>query len=300
MKLFIDTDMGDDIDDAMAIAYVLAKGYDVVGVTTVYREPKNRVGAVRALLDAAGATKVPVYAGHGEPIGKNTKIFGKLNYSVGSTLVNDDPHKAIEFMAECADRYGNELVILAIGAQTNLAHAVKEYPDKMGKIGKAVIMGGCFTIHQNEWNIAEGPTAAKIVAESVLPLVYVPWNVTKDISLGAKNYDFALNFYGDDIAGRLSDLIRIWSGLSECKYIPVLHDVCAAMCVADNDFCTIENVNFCVIDSGPACGITLNCGTMNLFAVDDFYKKQILLATSADAEKIAAEFISTVYNDKIT
>ena len=292
MKLFIDTDMGDDIDDAMALAYVLAKGYDVVGVTTVYREPKSRVGAVRALLDAAGKTKVPVYAGYGEPIGKNTKIFGKLNYSVDGSSVNDDPHKAIEFMAECADKYGNELVILAIGAQTNLAHAVKEYPDKMGRLGKAVIMGGCFTIHQNEWNIAEDPTAAKIV-------VYVPWNVTKDISLGAKNYDFALNFYGDGIAGRLSDLIRIWSGLSECKYIPVLHDVCAAMCVADNDFCTMENVNFCVIDSGSACGITLNCGTMNLFAVDDFYKKQILLATSADAEKIAAEFMSTVYNDKI-
>lgn len=91
MKLFIDTDIGDDIDDAMAIAYVLAKGYDVVGVTTVYREARNRVGAVRALLDSVGKSDVPVYAGYSTPVSKSAKVFGKLNYFVEDNKVNDAP-----------------------------------------------------------------------------------------------------------------------------------------------------------------------------------------------------------------
>ena len=52
------------------------------------------------------------------------------------------------------------------------------------------------------------------------------------------------------------------------------------------------------VDSGPACGLTLNCNTMNLFAVDDFTKKQISLVVSADGEKVAEEFMKTVYKGR--
>ena len=52
------------------------------------------------------------------------------------------------------------------------------------------------------------------------------------------------------------------------------------------------------MDSGPACGLTLNCNTMNLFAVDDFAKKQISLVVSSDGEKVAEEFMKTVYKEK--
>ena len=298
MRLFIDTDIGDDIDDALAIAYVLAKGYDVVGVTTVYREARNRVGAVRALLNSVGKSDVPVYAGYSAPVSKSAKVFGKLNYFVEDEKVDDAPDVAVKFLADCADKYGENLVVLAIGAQTNLAYAVTKYPDKMNKVGKVVIMGGCFTLHQNEWNIAQDPTAARVVAESDLPLVYVPWNVTKDLSLGKQNYDTLLNFCDNGLGGTLSGLVRMWNDNSECKYVPVLHDVAAAMCVTDCDFCTFADATFCVVDSGPACGLTLNCNTMNLFAVDDFAKKQISLVVSADGEKVAEEFMETVYKGR--
>ena len=70
------------------------------------------------------------------------------------------------------------------------------------------------------------------------------------------------------------------------------------MCVTDYDFCTFADTSFCVVDSGPACGLTLNCNTMNLFAVDDFAKKQISLVVSSDGEKVAEEFMKTVYKEK--
>ena len=43
MRLFIDTDIGDDIDDALAIAMAVGAGADIVGVTTATRECERRL-----------------------------------------------------------------------------------------------------------------------------------------------------------------------------------------------------------------------------------------------------------------
>lgn len=48
MRLFIDTDIGDDIDDALAIAMAVGAGADIVGVTTVYRDARVKSEAKRS------------------------------------------------------------------------------------------------------------------------------------------------------------------------------------------------------------------------------------------------------------
>ena len=54
MRLFIDTDIGDDIDDALAIAMAVGAGADIVGVTTVYRDARVRATIVKKLLALSG------------------------------------------------------------------------------------------------------------------------------------------------------------------------------------------------------------------------------------------------------
>lgn len=64
-------------------------------------------------------------------------------------------------------------------------------------------------------------------------------------------------------------------------------------------FFETADVDFCVIDDGPASGLTLNLSTMNLFGVPSFYKKTIRLVTSAKVDSIAKEFMQVVYDESL-
>ena len=65
-KILIDTDIGDDIDDAVALLAAMARGFEIVGVTTVFRDTDARARMVKKLMGAFGKgyENVPVYAGY--------------------------------------------------------------------------------------------------------------------------------------------------------------------------------------------------------------------------------------------
>ena len=59
-KVLLDTDIGSDIDDSAALAYLLAQEKcDLLGVTTVSGEPVRRAQMVSALLRAATSPSTP-------------------------------------------------------------------------------------------------------------------------------------------------------------------------------------------------------------------------------------------------
>jgi len=63
MKLFLDTDIGDDIDDAWALAACISHpDIELVGVTTVYGDTEVRAALARLLLERAHV-EVEVVAG---------------------------------------------------------------------------------------------------------------------------------------------------------------------------------------------------------------------------------------------
>ena len=52
MRILLDTDIGDDIDDALALALALRlPDVELVGVTTVFRDTQARARMTRYLLD---------------------------------------------------------------------------------------------------------------------------------------------------------------------------------------------------------------------------------------------------------
>lgn len=294
MKYFIDTDIGDDIDDALALEYAIEKGCEIVGITTVYRESKKRTTIPKKILSYKGIDNIPVLAGYSQPISTEAKIFGKMNYCAPDyEEATNTPEQAIEFMADCAEKYGEELCIISLGAQTNIAKAWLKYPEKMAKVGLVAIMGGCFTLSLNEWNIACDPTAARIVSESRMRLFYVPWNITKDIYIGKENYDYILSYHADNPQGYLSNLVRQWK--EHNTYIPILHDPALFICVLNGDLYESKESYCYVVDSGPASGITIDADNLYLPALNDFPKNKIELVTKTHNEKIVEEFMLTVY-----
>ena len=49
-KIIIDTDIGDDIDDAIALYAALRQGFDIIGITTVFQNTVERARQVKKLL----------------------------------------------------------------------------------------------------------------------------------------------------------------------------------------------------------------------------------------------------------
>ncbi|MAG36172.1 MAG: hypothetical protein CL878_08005 [Dehalococcoidia bacterium] len=66
VPLLLDTDIGDDVDDAFALLLAARQpAVDLLGVTTVYGPVKERGLIARKLLDTAGRSDVPVAVGEG-------------------------------------------------------------------------------------------------------------------------------------------------------------------------------------------------------------------------------------------
>ena len=70
MKYIIDTDIGDDIDDAFALLLAMEMRLDIIGITTVFKNTPERAKIAKKLtsLYKNGYENVPIYAGYGNPI----------------------------------------------------------------------------------------------------------------------------------------------------------------------------------------------------------------------------------------
>ena len=77
LKLIIDTDIGDEIDDALAIYYAMRREYDIIGITCVYKNTEERARITKRLLSlyGKGYESVPVFAGHGTPLAERGEEY---------------------------------------------------------------------------------------------------------------------------------------------------------------------------------------------------------------------------------
>src|SRR2546427_11962067 len=63
-KIILDTDIGGDIDDAFALAFVLASSeFEVLGITTAWGDTQLRARLVDRMLCETGMSNIPVMAG---------------------------------------------------------------------------------------------------------------------------------------------------------------------------------------------------------------------------------------------
>jgi inosine-uridine nucleoside N-ribohydrolase len=148
IKLFCDTDMGDD--DALGIAMLLRTpdievvGFSIVaGNTTVENATRNLL----TLLDVADR-QIPVTVGSASPLivapsRQGAAIHGpdglwncQLPYDL--TSIPRDAPKAI---ADAA-RANPSLTLLALGPLTNVAHAIQRYPNELATINIVALFGG--------------------------------------------------------------------------------------------------------------------------------------------------------------
>lgn len=189
-KVIIDTDPG--VDDSACLAFAFFdKRLDIKLLTTVSGNVNIKF-VTRNLLHLLDRFDVdfPVAVGSDKPLVRERKSAEYIHSASGMggytppKEVHHSPIKedAIEAMYRVLKEGNGDISIIALGPQTNVARLLTQHPDIVSKIPRIVFMGGSpygvpgFSDHIS-FNISSDPEAFKIVLESKIPLVMIPYDM---------------------------------------------------------------------------------------------------------------------------
>ena len=192
-RILIDTDTASD--DAVAIVMALRHPeFKVEAITTVAGNVPLDIATVNAQISIGMAdTYAPkLYAGCSKPLCRPDQLTiakfegddGMGNHNFPIPDVNVEKEHAVNAIAHYVEQY-DELEIITLGPLTNIALAIRMYPDIMKKVKKIVAMGAQFGMKNPftpaaEYNIACDPEAAQIVLTSGIYMEMIPMDASYD------------------------------------------------------------------------------------------------------------------------
>ena len=306
-KYIIDTDIGDDIDDAFALIYAMEKRLDILGVTTVFKNTVERARMVKKLfsLYKNGYEGTPVYAGYGD------SITAKLDTGSHTCQYTDDldayspdscdPDAAIDFIIDSSKKYKKDLVLIAIGPFTNVAKIIEKDPEALRRIGGVIIMGGAYFKQYADWNVSCDPEAAEIMIDSLENIICLGADVTHELKISEDDDKKILAYSGDNEAKLyVSKLYELWKDGKEQR-IAILHDPLVISYAQDPMVCDTVVAPVKVLTSGFARGMTLNVSAYTKAYMNPYYTeitplKEHILARSVERERVIADFMKTFCN----
>ncbi len=256
-QILIDTDIGGDVDDALALGMALnTPEIEIVGITNVYLANAWRAGVTKELLRVYGREQIPVCAGAEKPligwwdenrIPNSSPDYGEYR---GEKL----PHAA-DFIIRKAEET-DDLVLLAIGPLTNVGLALAKAPH-IAKRLRIFMMGGQLNKAHPEWNIVCDPEAARIVFESGADVTMVGLDVTNRCRFTRDEVDEIKNA-GNPRAERLGLMMEQF--IRNFGYLPILHDPLALAALIWPDLLKLERKRILIETRGELTrGLTIDC-----------------------------------------
>jgi inosine-uridine nucleoside N-ribohydrolase len=230
-RVLLDTDIGGDIDDAWALAFLLrSPELALVGVTTVTGDAAGRAKLAVKLCDIAGRSDIPVAAGYGFETPEQPQLRFSADYTKRAPL---NEH-AVDFIIRTLRAEKEPLTIVPIGPLANIAEVLQRAPELKPKIAEIVAMAGSAfcgygagTLPCAEYNVAQNAAAAQVVFSSGVPITMVPLDCTWMLQPSAEQLQ-ALAASKDPLAQAVAELTKLWPG-----QVPTLFDVAAVWACFD-------------------------------------------------------------------
>ena len=252
-KVIIDTDIGDDIDDAFALALALrSPEFQVIGITTTFGDTETRAKLVDRFLAEVGRPEIPVAAGAPTPI-KGT--FTQRRYAEGGHAANPSHPDAVSFILEQIRRYPDQVILIAIGPLMNVGAAIDKDLATFRKLKRVVLMGGSIKrgygdlgytpprAPQPEWNILNDiPSAQKLFASGV-PLFVMPLDSTQ-LKLDEVKRTFLFS-QGTPLTDALTLLYHQWG-----QETPTLFDPMTIAFLVNPSLCPVQPMHIRVDEKG--------------------------------------------------
>ncbi len=250
-KVILDTDIGDDIDDAYALALLLnSPEVKIMGVTTAFGDTQLRARLVSEMLKATGHQAIPVYAG---PKTQAKSDLTQKTYALKSPArIYPD---AIQFILDTIRKNPGEITLVSIAPLTNIGALLTADPATFLKLKRVVMMGGSVDRGYGdanarpdpEWNILCDIPAAQALFRSGVPLYVMPLDSTQ-IKLEPDRQEklFAKN---TPLTNSLRELTTEWAE-GKHAHEPILFDAVAASYAVEPSLCPMTLMRIEVDDKG--------------------------------------------------
>lgn len=252
-KIIIDTDIGDDIDDAFAVALALGSPeLQILGISTTFGDTETRAKLIDRLLGEVGRSDIPVAIGNSTT---SAGTFTQRRYAEGGHFARKTHPRAIDFILGQIRRNPGEITLVAIGPLVNVGALIDADAQTFRKLRRVVLMGGSVERGYGdlgyskphgpdaEWNIRNDiPSAQKLFASGV-PIVMMPLDSTQ---LKLDEVKRAAIFQaGTPITDALTLLYHEWG-----QDTPTLFDPMTIAFILDPGLCPVKPMHIVVDDKG--------------------------------------------------
>jgi purine nucleosidase len=259
--VIVDTDIGDDIDDAFALALALrSPELKILGVTTTFGDTELRARLVDRYLAAVGCSDIPVAAG---PASKTDNEMTQKAYALQSpaTVHADGAH----FILDQVRKHPGQITLIAIGPLFTVQAAIERDPATFKKLRRVVLMGGSIARGYDgpsvggqpgerrppdaEWNINRDPAGARALLAAGVPVFMMPLDSTQ-VHLEAAERE-AIFGLGSPLTDQLTLLYHQWMDHAEGHSpTPTLFDPVAVTYSFRPDLCPANPMRIEVDDKG--------------------------------------------------
>ena len=242
IPILLDTDIGSDIDDAVALAYLLRQPRcQLLGITTVTGDVAQRCACAEVLCAAAGRGDIPIHAGRSAPLLPGPGQPAVPHYPAIEAMKhrrNWPANTAVNFLQQTIRAYPGKITLLTIGPLSNVALLFALDPEIPLLLKQIVSMAGIFFAapRDREWNILVDPVAAAMVYSTPrAPHISLGLDVTTKCKMAAPQVRQRFSASPLDVVVKMAD---VW--FKHAGEI-IFHDPLAAAAIFQPDLCHYED-----------------------------------------------------------
>jgi purine nucleosidase len=252
--VLLDTDVGTDVDDAIAIALILASPeIDLRAVTIVSGDTQLRGRIAKKLLTLGGRSRVPVAAGIREPVLRQRNFLWLGHEGQRIVAPDEELHlskaHAVDLLIDTVLRERPHVV--AIGPLSNLAVAIMKEPEVITSIPHLTVMGGLLRRDPDmpllDYNLGSDAEAAVLVLNAGIPTTVVPVDVTCKVFFTAADLT-RLRGAASPLLQTLCDAMEVWAPLLRARSsfqpeaVAFLHDPLTVAVLIEPSLITFERL----------------------------------------------------------
>ncbi len=259
IPVILDTDIGDDIDDAWALSCCIRHpAIRLLGVTTVVRDAELRAAQARFLLEAAGESAIEVAAGERNTLDRELPLTRNCQADVLSAedeaRLRPGRTDGVEFLAATIEAHPG-CTLLPVGPFSNVGKLILEHPGAFEKLGRLVIMGGHVMPDREhaEYNASVDPRATALMFGSGKPLLMVGLDVTLKCVMEPEELE-EIEAKDTPLSRAIMTMTRLWQEAGaksgQPPRMPCIHDPLAALVCVEPDVITTEPVHIDIDEQG--------------------------------------------------
>lgn len=243
-RIILDTDIGTDVDDVMAVVLAaVSPELKVEGITTVYGDVDLRSRMVVKTLRLLGREDIPVFAGSRDVLLRNREIWWLGHEGEGLLTAEDaglsyDSRHAVDFIIKTVMDSPGEITLIGIGPFTNFAIALAREPRIAENVKQIIVMGGSARLGSNglnlehcDHNVSRDPESASLLFRSGAPIVMCGYDVTRQVLVGDAEIR-RLESTGTKINVAMAKMMRIWFEYWKRDYTAMNDPLCVALAYA--------------------------------------------------------------------